>query len=72
MQSTTKIKKRQAVKTNQELQVLNCLRANPDLADAITAYLVSPSISIRQRERLRATLAVLSHAPINKKLLASL
>mgnify|MGYP007089738047 CR=1 FL=1 len=44
------------------------MRANPDLADAINAYIVQPHLSEAQRDRLRAVLAVLCHAPLKKVL----
>jgi hypothetical protein len=72
VQTVTKLKKRSQVKTNKELSALNALRENQDIADAIAFYLSQPHLSALQIHRLRAVLAVLSHAPLNKKLLASL
>ena len=72
VQTVTKLKKRSQVKTNKELSALKALRENQDIADAIAFYLSQPHLSAVQIYRLRAALAVLSHAPLNKKLLASL
>lgn len=72
MKTTTKLLKRKAIETNKELQALNSMRINPDLADAISFHLTQAHLTEPQRQRLRATLAVLSHATLNKKLLASL
>ena len=71
MQSRTKIQKRKAIKLNQELMALNALRSNEDLHDAINMWLLQPHLTEARRDRLRAVLAVLSHAPL-KKLLAFL
>lgn len=71
MKTLTKIQKRKTVKINLELQALNALRLNEDLKDAVSLYLAQPHLTESQRDRLRAVLAVLSHAPL-KKLLASL
>lgn len=71
MKNETKIQKRKRVRVNQELQALNALRENSDLHDAITAYIHQPHLTEVQRDRLRAVLAVLSHAPL-KKILAFL
>lgn len=72
VQAMTKLKKRNQISINKELQALNSMRANDDLVNALTFYLAQPHLTEAQRVRLRATLAVLSHAPLNKKLLASL
>lgn len=71
MQKRNKLEKRKLIKTNLELQALNALRENPDLADAINLYIIQPHLSAAQVDRLRAVLAVLSHAPL-KKLIAFL
>lgn len=68
MQTMTKIKKRKQAKVNQELQALNALRANQDLYDAVQAWIANPHLNEVQREKLRAVLAVLSHAPLKKVL----
>jgi hypothetical protein len=68
MQNATKLKKRKQVKVNQELQALNSMRMNKDLHDAVSAWIVQPHLSEVQRDRLRAVLAVLSHAPLKKVL----
>ena len=72
MQAMTKLKKRKDISINKELQALNAMRTNEDLVNAITFYLSQGHLTETQRVRLRAVLAVLSHAPLNKKLLASL
>lgn len=72
MQTRNKLKKRQADKVSKELKALNSMRLNENLHDAINAYLVQPHLTEDDRSRLRAALAVLSHAPLNNKLLASL
>lgn len=68
MQQRTKLQKRKTTKINQELQALNALRANEDLHDAVTAYIAQPHLTEAQRDRLRAVLAVLCHAPLKKVL----
>lgn len=68
MQQRTKLQKRKQQKINEELQALNALRANEDLSDAVSAWLVQPHLTEAQRDRLRAVLAVLSHAPLKKVL----
>ena len=68
MQQRTKLQKRKSTKINEELQALNTLRANPDLTDAINLWLIQPHLTEHQRDKLRAVLAVLSHAPLKKVL----
>lgn len=68
MQQRTKLQKRKTEKINQELQALNAMRVNEDLSDAITAWIIQPHLTEPQRRKLRAVLAVLSHAPLKKVL----
>jgi hypothetical protein len=72
VQAVTKIKKRQVVKASAELKALNSMRLNQNLHDAINAYIIAPHLTEIERNSLRAVLAVLSQAPLTKKLLASL
>jgi hypothetical protein len=71
-QTRTKLQKRKAAKVNRELQALNAMRANDHISTAVGAYLVSVHLTENERDKLRAALAVLSHAPLTTKLLASL
>ena len=71
MKQKTKLQKRKEKKTNEELDALNGLRSNEDLHDAVNFWITQPHLSEKQKDRLRAILAVLSHAPL-KKLLAFL
>lgn len=66
MKQATKLQKRKAIKVNLELQALNAMRTNTDLHDAIEAWIYQPHLCELQRDRLRAILAVLSHAPLKK------
>jgi len=68
MQTPTKLQKRKQKTINEELQALNAMRANQDLHDAINAWIVQPHLTEVQRDRLRAVLAVLCHAPLKKVL----
>jgi hypothetical protein len=68
MKTATKLQKRKAKKINEELAALNAMRANPDLYDAVAAYIVQPHLTEKQRDRLRAVQSVLCHAPLKKVL----
>lgn len=72
VQTVTKIKKRQVIKASAELKALNSMRLNQNLHDAINAYIIAPHLTEVERNQLRACLAVLCHAPLSTKLLASL
>jgi hypothetical protein len=72
VQTRNKLKKRQEVKVSKELKALNSMRMNQNLHDAIACYITQPHLTESERQGLRACLAVLSHATLNNKLLASL
>lgn len=64
----TKIARRKRKRENEELEALNRMRANPDLYDAVAAWLVQPHLTEVQRDKLRAVQSVLCHAPLKKVL----
>jgi hypothetical protein len=67
MQKLTKLKKRKTVKINEEAEAFKKIRENKLIFEALTTYLQRrPDLSREEQLKIRATLAVLSHAPLKK------